>query len=556
LTSAGRSLITILVKALFRWLGLGLVCVMGILAVAQATDAWGAGGGASGKPAAAFDEARRRMEHGQGLFAQGRYSEALVEFQAAYDMLPYGAFLYNAALSAEKAGERAKAVALYNQFLMGDPGASDAPEIRATVARLEKELGPAVPPPEADAGADAAPAGADAGATTDAGAVDADAGPPPPPPAAPPPTPADAQTMAEVRSLVFVDTEPAGAPLTIFERTTASQQAFPAVAGDEVPTGWRRIVAAVHTPHDLSLRVGDYHVVIEPFQDFKRSETDIHLAPGHVYIFKANLSQGSFLGFLDVKSPIEGARIYLDDPPPHRNAPWGRAPHGGLLPLGEHQLWVEAPGYQPYTTKIDVKHGQTVEAEARLSRVGYGYLRITANAPEVAVDVDGEESGTWQDGADPLRVKVPAGTHELGIDASGRNKYEGQIEVPPGQEVPVEAHLFPSRSWAAPITLAVLTGGALAGGVVFNRLEANETDSSKQNIYKWVSNGMFIGSGVLAVASIVTFIYDPSEDSVAKQGKPEEFSDGGKRKSARAAAPRVIPLAGPAMGGIGLVGEF
>ena len=545
-----------LVKALSRWLALGLVCMMGVLGLAQSTDAWGAGGAASGKPAAAFEEARRRMEHGQGLFAQGRYPEALSEFQAAYDMLPYGAFLYNAALSAEKAGERPKAVALYNQFLMGDPSASDAPEIRATVARLEKELAAAAPPPEVDAGADAAPAGSDAGSPSDAGAVDSDAGASPPAPAAAAPTPADAQTMAEVRSLVFVDTDPAGAPLTIFERTTAAEQAFPAAAGGEAPVGWRRIVAAVRTPHDLSLRVGDYHVVIEPFQDFKRSETDIHLAPGHVYIFKANLSQGSFLGFLDVKSPIEGARIYLDDPPPHRNAPWGRAPHGALLTLGGHQLWVEAPGYQPYTAKVEVKHGQTVDVQARMSRVGYGYLRITANAPEVEVQVDGEERGTWQDGADPLRVKVPAGTHDLGIDASGRNKYQGEVEVPPGQEVPVQAHLFPSRSWAAPITLAVLAGGSLAGGVVFNRLSVNETDSSKQNVYKWVGNGMFIGSGVLALASIVTFIYDPSDDSVAKQGKPEDFPDDGKRKSARAAAPRVVPLAGPGMGGVGVFGSF
>jgi tetratricopeptide (TPR) repeat protein len=546
-----------IVKPWLKWLVLGLVCAMEVLAVAQSTDAWGAGPAAGGKQGTAFEEARRRMERGQGLFSQGRYQEALGEFQAAYDTLPYGAFLYNAALSADKAGDRARAIALYRRFLMDDPGAPDAPEIRATVERLQRELATAVPPADADAGPDAAASESDGGLSVDGGASETDAGVPVVAPVATSPTPADAQTLAEVRSLVFVDTEPPGAPLSIYERTSASEQAFPANAGGDAPAGWRRIVSGVSTPHDLSLRVGDYHVVIEPFQDFKRSETDIRLASGHVYIFKANLSQGSFLGFVDVKSPVEGARIYLDDPPPHKNAPWGRAPHGGLLTTGAHQLWIEAPGYEPFTAKIAVKHGQTVSVEAKLGRVSHGFLRISANASEIEVEVDGEPRGTWQSGAVPLRVKVPAGTHQLGIDASGRNKYQGEVEVPRGQEVPIEGHLIESRSWATPITLAVLAAGAAAGGVVFNRISAGETDPSKHDIYYWVGNGFFIGGGALALASIVSFIYDPTEDSLARQGKPRDLSDEEPRKSARSLpAPSVVPMVGASSGGVGVAGVF
>ena len=61
--------------------------------------------------------------------------------------------------------------------------------------------------------------------------------------------------------------------------------------------------------------------------------------------FKANLSQGAFLGHLDVTANFEGAAIYVDDPPPHKKPPWGRAPHSGLIEPGEHKGWVEAPGH-------------------------------------------------------------------------------------------------------------------------------------------------------------------------------------------------------------------
>ena len=122
--------------------------------------------------------------------------------------------------------------------------------------------------------------------------------------------------MREIRSLVLVDSEPKGAPLTIYERTVATAAPFKHGGKNE---GWRKVVSDIKTPKDLTLRVGHYHVVIEAFRDFKRSDTQINLSPGHVYTFKANLSQGEFLSFLRVKSNVENAKVYLDDPPPHKS---------------------------------------------------------------------------------------------------------------------------------------------------------------------------------------------------------------------------------------------
>ena len=90
--------------------------------------------------AAAVEQARQRMETGQALFSQGRYAQAMTEFEAAYATQPYGAFLYNAAVAAEKAKDLQRAIAHYKEFLASDPNASDAPEIKSVIDKLEKAL--------------------------------------------------------------------------------------------------------------------------------------------------------------------------------------------------------------------------------------------------------------------------------------------------------------------------------------------------------------------------------------------------------------------------------
>jgi hypothetical protein len=542
------------VKTLARIVICSVVAVLAVALFVGQSDA----GSPDGNAPSAVDQAKTRMETGQQLFAQGRYADAMKEFEAAYAALPYGAFLYNAALAAEKARDWQRAVAQYERFLQAHPDAPDAPEIRKTVERLKAELSKPAPPPP-DAGADAGAGGA-APAEADAGAPDA------------PQVPADAQTMAEVRSLVFIESEPAGAPLTIYERTNPTAPAFSATGAN---TGWRKIMEGIQTPKDLSLKVGHYHVVIEGFADYKRSETDISLAPGHVYTFKANLSQGEFLGFLKVVSPVEGAAIYVDDPPPHKHAPWGRTPHSQLIGEGEHQIWVVAKGYVVFTTQVKVEHGKTVETEAKLQRVGYGLVRINGNADEVEIEIDGEPAGVWIAGEPPVQLKLPAGKHQIELDASGRNTYEGEIDVPAGRTIEVHAALVESKDWSKPIVLTLLSGASFVGGYLFMRhadakleeaeaLQVNDqfdreeldTLERDEGIFRGVSYGMFIGGGVFAAAAIFFYIWDPTDDSIASKGEPREFSDDEAKKSARTHRPRLTPLLGPNLGGLGLSGVF
>jgi hypothetical protein len=513
-----------------------LLWVLALVAIgALATSPAGAA-----KPASpeAVDEARKRMEKGQALFAQGRYKEAMLEFEQAYKMQPYGAFLYNAALAAEKAGDKSRAIARYNEFLASDPDSPYADQIREKVRVLEEEMSqvPEAPPAEGETQ-------------------------PPPPPEEKAPVPADAASLAEVRSLVLVESEPAGAPLSIYERLVATAAPF---RPDGDNSGWRQIVTGERTPKDLSLKVGHYHVVIEPFQDYKRSETDINLSPGHVYTFKANLSQGEFMGFLRVKSNVEGAKVYLDDPPPHKTAPWTRTPKGGLVNQGEHEIWVEAPGYKPYHTKVTTPHGATVEVEARLARVPYGYLVISGNAAEIDIEVDDKEYPLYSSRRDPVKIRLPAGKHKVVLDADGRKEFEGEVEVPAGQVQPLRAKLMDAYPRDKAVVLAIVSAGALVGGVLMH-VEAQKTTKHNPDIldvFEYGRWGMFGLSGVCAGLAIFFAVYDPYDDSLVKLDKARDFVEGegeegeGASKTVQSGRVYVAPLFGPEGGGLGVAVSF
>jgi hypothetical protein len=488
--------------------------------------------------AAVVEQARQRMETGQALFAQGRYAQAMAEFEAAYAAQPYGAFLYNAAVAAEKAKDLQRAIAHYKEFLASDPNAPDAPDIKAQIDKLEKAL--SAPPPDADAGAPV-----DGGVVGDGGA---------PENAAP-----DAETAARMRSLVLLESEPPGAPLAIYERT------FPtAPAWKEGAPGWKKILSGIKTPQDISLNIGHYHVVIEPFQDYHRSETDISLAPGHVYTFKANLSQGAFLGFLKIKSPVEGAKIYIDDPPPHKHAPAGRTPFSGLVDSGAHTVWIEAPGYVPFEKKVDVAHGDTAQFVAELEHVDYGFLRIDGNSDEVTVQIDGKPYPPFKNLTGPARIKLPAGKHKVVLDASGRKKFRGEIEVPRGQEVGVHATLIDLYPRGKAIGFGVLSAGAIAGGivtlpeskVVVDKSDPN-VDPKRVDMFRYLSTGLFIGAGVFTAASVFFSVYDPDPDSLVKLDKPADLKDDDEKKAAIAPRVRnVAPMIGQNGGGLTIGGTF
>jgi tetratricopeptide (TPR) repeat protein len=83
-------------------------------------------------------DARRHYEKATAAFGLGKYDEAAREYEAAFELKPDPALLYNAAQAYRLAGRSARAIELYRNYLRLYGGeAVNAEDARQHIARLE-----------------------------------------------------------------------------------------------------------------------------------------------------------------------------------------------------------------------------------------------------------------------------------------------------------------------------------------------------------------------------------------------------------------------------------
>lgn len=489
------------------------------------------------QPSAAkrLEAIRAEMEKGQGLYVSGNYAGAAAVFEAGYATYPYSAFLFNAGVCYQKLNDVEHALAKFKEYARIDPNAPDIDKVNQRIATLEaaKAAAAVVTPP----------------APTDAGVADAGAPPPPPPPPVVLPTSDDQNAM---KSLVVIETEPDGAPLRIYSRTDANAQPFRIGATNP---GWKEVLAT-HAPANLTLDVGHYHVVVEKFRDFNASEADMDVSPGHVHQLKANLSQGQFMAFLRVSANVIGAHVWVDDQK-KQHPEWGETPHGELIPGGAHVVLVEVPGFEPLLANVNLQHGEQKELEVRLARVGYGVLRIdsASSAPTIKVRIDDQPKGVWRSGEEPLDARSDAGPHKLTVTSDGRKTFEGMIDVPRGQVLPLHVRMIPTfprgPAWTQAVIGAAVLGGAIYAGIESNRLhdqlvedrqsgslESSDGRGTRGKIFAIGADAGFTIAGVFAALATYNFVRDPLPESSIEPGKPLEFDDPLKARPLARTAPR------------------
>ncbi|HKO51777.1 MAG TPA: PEGA domain-containing protein [Polyangiaceae bacterium] len=511
------------------------------LLVALATGALAQSKDSSGKR---LDAIRSEMDKGQGLYLAGNYAGAAEVFEAGYSAYPYSAFLFNAGVCYQKQNDVDRALAKFKEYVKVDPNAPDLDKVNQRIAALEAAKASAL---AAAAAALAAAPASDAGAD-----ADADAGasvPPPPPPVVLLPSGDDQNSM---KSLVVIETEPDGAPLRIYQRLDPNARFSLSAATNP---GWKEVVAT-KAPANLTLDVGHYHVVVEKFRDFNASEADMSVSPGHVHQLKANLSQGKFMAFLRVSSNVIGAHIWIDDKKKEHPL-WGDTPHGELVPGGKHDVLVEAPGFEPFLSSVELEHGEQKELEVRMVRVNYGVLRIDASAPEVKVSIDKQAKGVWRSGEEPLDARFDAGEHTLTVSSDGRKTFEGKIVVPRGQILPLHVTMIPKYprgpAWTQAIIGAAFLGAAIYVGSESNRLHDQlktdrqngslEASDERATRGKWFAVGADAGfaiAGILGGLATYNFVKDPLPESSVKAGKLLEFDDPLKARPVARRAPRKL----------------
>jgi tetratricopeptide (TPR) repeat protein len=96
------------------------------------------------------EAAKAHYKAGLGKFALGRYAEAAVEYEAAFDQEPDPALLYNAAQAHRLAGNKPRALLLYQNYLRIFPNRPNKAEVQRHIAALKAAI-------EADASSRTAP---------------------------------------------------------------------------------------------------------------------------------------------------------------------------------------------------------------------------------------------------------------------------------------------------------------------------------------------------------------------------------------------------------------
>lgn len=93
-------------------------------------------------PAADRELAKQHYESGKDAFTEGRFATAMLEFEAAYKLSKEPLLIENMAITAEKMGDAANAIALSRKFLTLAPKDGDADAIANATKRIERLTAP------------------------------------------------------------------------------------------------------------------------------------------------------------------------------------------------------------------------------------------------------------------------------------------------------------------------------------------------------------------------------------------------------------------------------
>jgi len=396
-----------------------------------------------------FDDAQRAM-------MAKDFDGAAVKFKEAYAARPLPDLLYNVGTAyyfKGRGGNDAEAYGLavkyYKDYLIAVPKASDKADVDKAITIIEKEIERLKAPP----------------ATPDA----------------PPVTPsAEVQALDQkTRSLVVIETEPQGANIYL----------------DDKKNG-----VFAQTPWSGSLD-GQHKVIIEK-RGHKSKESPIAPDPNRLVVLQVVLSEEDYLGWLEIRSNVPGASIFLDD---KAAGAIGKTPFSGNLKPGKHTLWISADGYDETEHKVEIIAGETHEIDAQLSGTPVGYLDIRGSGLDAArVYVDRE---LVCDRA-PCRKPVKEGTHTVSIARSGYKTYRTRVDLQAKTELSIRPNLKkkPGRGDAV---VAYIFAAAFAGGGTYAYLYSNDlVMGDKQFDHKdQIKYGAYVGWGLGGVIGLSAVYY-------------------------------------------------
>ncbi len=465
---------------------------------------------------------------------RGEYAVAAERFLTAYEHKRYPAFLFNVAVSFEKAKQLEKAKQYFMKYLEQDANASDAAQVKLRLDVINQLLAPPPPPPPpppAAAGrrrrrgrAAAADQPGRGRATHDHAARRHHASAPPPAPLALP-----VLTDIETKGLVVIDSKPQGATIYLNDK---------------------RKGAFGKTPWQGSLESKPVRLILEQ-KGWKAEERAISPRSDKLIDVYIALSEEHYLGWVEITSNVPGADVFIDR---KEIGAIGRTPFTGHLKPGKHTIFVERFGYDPIQRIIDVTPGTAIQHNFDMQAAQKGWVAISGRGVSGGRLIIDEKFAC----ATPCRTEVTPGKHEIVVEKKGMEDYESDLEVPRGVETTIEVQMSPRPPRTRAISTAVVAALLIGGGAYVGHLSEQNYNSINADI----SNGILIDSNdprflrgkIEAIGADVLFGVGAIVAITAVFGF---FSHGEESKGvADHKKVSLTPTMGPGGGGLGLWGSF
>ncbi len=373
---------------------------------------------------ASLKKAQEAFDQAQMKYLAGDYDAAADGFKAAYEARAFPQFLYNIGacfhMKGKKTGDAesySKAIEYYQRYLKEDPQAADKSKVEKSIAVLESEV---------------------ERLKTEA----PKAGDPPPPPSK------EVENLGEVavRGLIVIESEPQGASLYIDGKDK----------GEVARTPWSGSMEGEHT------------YLVEK-RGYKSKEGRMSPDPSRLLVVQIVLSEEDYLGWVEVKSNVPGADVYVDD---KNVGAIGKTPYSGNFKPGKHTFYVVADGYEEYVQELEVFAGESSDVTATLKGSPVGYLNLRgAGIDKSEILIDGKvlcERG-------PCRKPVKQGTHVVTVRRPGYKPYSARVDVQARTEISMRAQLSkrPGRgdAIAAGVVSMLFAGGGIYLGLQAKGLE-------------------------------------------------------------------------------------
>lgn len=429
--------------------------VWAVLALAQAP--------AHAQSADALKKAQNAFDNAQVLYLQGKFDEAAQGFQDAYAARPFPQFLYNVGASYHLKGKQtadpesfAKAVEYYRKYLAEDPQASDKAKVEKAIGVLEAEIKRLKDAPKPNTGSGA------------------------PPPAQISQEAKDLEV--KVRGLVVVESEPSNATIYIDDKRKGS---------------------FATTPWSGSLE-GEHKIIIEK-RGYKIAEKTISADPTKLFVLSAVMAQEDYLGWVEFKSNVPGAEIFIDD---KSVGAVGKTPLSQNIKPGKHTFWISAEGYDEYKEEVEVIAGETHAITAALKGAPVGKINVIGlGIEDSTIHIDGQlacERG-------PCLKALQQGDHVVTVTRPGFKSYTRRVTIQAKTEMSIKVGLAPKPSRSDAVIAYVLAAG-FGGGGIFLGLQANKyQDQIKDAIAKGdpppdSNDPRFTKGKIFAIAADATFV--------------------------------------------------